>query len=146
MSDTSNQSQESSPLPTRREALTAAAGAALLGASDRRQARAADKARAAGTTIQNGRIKQSLVHWCYAPYFDVPRMIQVAKQLGCGSIELIEPKYFPMLKEAGLECAIGHDRHGPRPAVRQGVQQPQVSRTGAQGHARLDRRVRRVRL
>ncbi|MBV8314753.1 MAG: hydroxypyruvate isomerase, partial [Planctomycetaceae bacterium] len=35
--------------------------------------------------IKKGRIKQSLVHWCYAPYWGIEQMIQVAKQLGCGS-------------------------------------------------------------
>jgi hydroxypyruvate isomerase len=124
VSDTSNHPQGSSPLPTRRQALGTAAWATLLGASALGQASAADKARAAGTTIKNGRIKQSLVHWCYAPYFDVPGMIQVARHLGCGSIELIEPKHFPMLKDAGLECAIGQIDMGSDPPFVKGFNNP----------------------
>ena len=38
------------------------------------------------------------------------------------------------------------DRHEPRPAVRQGLQQPEVLGPGDQGHPRGDRRLRRVRL
>jgi hydroxypyruvate isomerase len=48
----------------------------------------------------------------------------VAKQLGCGSIELIEPKYFPMLKDAGLECAIGTIDMGAEPPFVKGFNNP----------------------
>ena len=51
-------------------------------------------------------------------------MIKVAKGLGCGSIELIEPKYFPLLKEAGLECAIGTIDMAPEPPFAQGFNNP----------------------
>ena len=57
--------------------------------------------------VKNGRIKQSIVYWCFEPYWDMPRAIQVAKQLGCVSIELMAPRFFPLIKEAGLSCAIG---------------------------------------
>ncbi|MBX6313937.1 MAG: TIM barrel protein [Isosphaeraceae bacterium] len=100
-------------------------GAAALGvaALGRSPAQAAEDT-GAGPVIKNGRIKQSLVHWCYAPYWDVPQMIQVAKQLGCGSIELIAPKYFPLLKQAGLECAIGSIDMSPGPAFVKGFNNP----------------------
>jgi hydroxypyruvate isomerase len=90
---------------TRRRVLGAAAGAAVLGAGT--AARAAEPQSSSGKRIKNGRIKQSLVQWCYAPYWDVSQMIKVAKQLGCGSIELLDAKHYPLLKESGLECAIG---------------------------------------
>jgi hydroxypyruvate isomerase len=105
-------------LPTRRQVLGAAAGAAILVASSSRAASPGE------TTIKNGRIKQSLVHWCYAPHFDVPKMIEVAKHLGCVSIELIEPKYFPQLKEAGLTNAIGQIDMGADPPFRYGFNNP----------------------
>ncbi len=89
-----------------------------------------------GTVIKNGRIKQSLVHWCYAPYWGVEQMIQVAKQLGCGSIELIEPQVLPPAEAAWPGVRHRDDRHEPRPAVRPGLQQPQVSRPGDQGYPR----------
>lgn len=56
--------------------------------------------------VTNGRIQQSVVHWCFSPYWDAPKLIQIAKTLGCKSVELISPKYFPLLKENGMECAI----------------------------------------
>jgi hydroxypyruvate isomerase len=38
--------------------------------------------------------------------WDVEQQCKVAKQLGCKSIELVEPKDFPILKKHGLVCAI----------------------------------------
>ena len=113
---------------TRRHVLEAAAGAAVLGLAGTNPAPAlarADAPKSGGTTtVKNGRIKQSLVHWCYAPYFEVPQLVKVAKQLGCGSIELIEPKFFPMLKDAGLECAIGTVDMGADPPFVKGFNNP----------------------
>jgi hydroxypyruvate isomerase len=59
----------------------------------------------------NGRIKQSLVHWCYSKYFDVDKMCQVASRLGCRSVELIAVEHWPTLKKYGLTCAIASS-HG----------------------------------
>ncbi len=111
-------------ITNRRDLLRASAGAALGLTTLHRMARA-DEAEASGTVIQNGRIKQSLVHWCYEPYWDVPEMIRVARRLGCGSIELIAPKYFPMLKENGLACAIGTIDMSPDPPFVKGFNNPE---------------------
>jgi len=105
---------------TRRRALGVAAGAAVLGASGLRSGRAAEPVR----SIQNGRIKQSIVQWCFADHWDVPGLIEVTKQLGCTSIELIEPKYFPLLKKAGLECALGTIDMNPDPPFVKGFNNP----------------------
>lgn len=58
-----------------------------------------------------GRIKQSLVHWCYKDFWDVEGMARLARELGCGSIELISPEHWPTLKQHGLICAIASS-HG----------------------------------
>jgi hydroxypyruvate isomerase len=81
-------------------------------------------AAASGTVIKNGRIKQSLVHWCFEKYWNVEEMIQVAKKLGCESIELIPPKYFPLLKQHGLKCAIGTIDMAPDPPFVKGFNNP----------------------
>ena len=78
----------------------------------------------AGKRIKNGRIKQSIVHWCFAPYWDVPQMIKVAKQLGCGSIELLDAEVLPAAQGAGLECAIGTIDMGPDPPFVKGFNNP----------------------
>ncbi len=106
--------------PNRRQAIEAAGaaflGPALLGGAPMRES--------GETVIQRGRVKQSLVHWCYAPHFDVPKMIEVAKTLGCQSIELIDPKHFPALKESGLVCAIGSIDMGDDPPFVHGFNDP----------------------
>jgi hydroxypyruvate isomerase len=65
--------------------------------------------------VKNGRIKQSIVYWCFEKHWDMPQAIQAAKQLGCVSIELVAPKFFPLLKQAGLSCAIGSIDMSPDP-------------------------------
>jgi hydroxypyruvate isomerase len=56
---------------------------------------------------RKGRIKQSLVHWCYRPHWqDFGDLCRIALQLGCRSIELCDPEHWPALKQHGLTCAI----------------------------------------
>jgi hydroxypyruvate isomerase len=58
--------------------------------------------------IKNGRIKQSIVQWCFQNHgekWDIERMCAVARQLGCASIELGDPKDWPTIKKHGLICA-----------------------------------------
>ena len=116
MSDQGNDRRSTS----RRGMLRGAAGAAALGSLAPGMA----EGQSGGTVIKNGRIKQSLVHWCYEKYFDVEQMIAVARQLGCTSIELIDPKYFPALKKHGMECAIGQIDMSPEPPFTHGFNNP----------------------
>lgn len=58
--------------------------------------------------VTKGRIKQSIAYWCYEKHWSLEQTCRIAKQLGCKSIELVEPKYWPMLKEYGLVCAIAN--------------------------------------
>jgi len=55
--------------------------------------------------IQNGRIKQSVVPWCFNP-MSVEELAKHAAAMGLKSVELCDPKHWPMLKELGLTCAI----------------------------------------
>jgi hydroxypyruvate isomerase len=56
-----------------------------------------------------GNINHSLVYWCYnvaGDKWDLEKMCHVAKDLGCTSIEILEPEAFPTLKKHGLTCAL----------------------------------------
>jgi hydroxypyruvate isomerase len=53
-----------------------------------------------------GRINQSIAHWCFEKYWDVEQTCKIANELGCKSIELVEPKDWPMLKDHGLVCGL----------------------------------------
>ena len=109
----SHSASDAAQLP-RRRLLQSAAGAALLAgtassglAAAEPTGRATDARTAtADYRIQNGRIRQSIVAWCFKP-LDVAGLIPIAKQIGYQSIELVPAKDWPRLKEAGLTCAIG---------------------------------------
>ncbi|HUY88513.1 MAG TPA: TIM barrel protein [Pirellulales bacterium] len=97
----------SAPL-SRRRLLGGAAAVASAVALGRSPASAAEKDAPAGF---KGAIKQSLVNWCYQKYWNIEELCGVAKQLGCVSVELVNPKDWPTLKKHGLVCAIASS-HG----------------------------------
>ncbi len=57
-------------------------------------------------TVTKGRINQSITYWCFEKYWDVERICQIARQLGCKSVELVDPEHWPTLKKYGLVCAL----------------------------------------
>lgn len=111
--------------PNRRRVLGGAAGAAVLGLTRLGAAAEPSPSVASGKRASSkGRIKQSLVQWCFAPYWDMPAMIKIAKQLGCNSIELGDPKDFPLLKQNGMECAIASINMAPNRPFERGFNNP----------------------
>ena len=64
---------------------------------------------AEGKAVTRGRIKQSIVFWCFnvaGEKWDIDKTCQVAKSLGCLSVEIVGPDMWPTLKKHGLICAI----------------------------------------
>jgi hydroxypyruvate isomerase len=55
--------------------------------------------------IKSGRIRQSVVHWCFKP-MPVEDLARHAAAMGLVSVELIPPSDWPILKKYGLTCAI----------------------------------------
>ncbi|MCA9075967.1 MAG: TIM barrel protein [Planctomycetaceae bacterium] len=101
-----NHSKE--PVVNRRRVLKSLAGAGAASVITHPTATAAEEEPVA----TKGRIKQSLVNWCYNKTWpDVDEFCRVAVQLGCRSIELIPPEHWPTLKKHGLTCAIASS-HG----------------------------------
>ena len=82
-------------MTSRRTALKTIAATAALGIS----------AQAAPFKITNGRIKQSVVSWCFNP-MPIPELAKHSAALGLKSVELVGPEHWPMLRELGLTCAI----------------------------------------
>ena len=91
---------------TRRRVLQGGAAATVAMASrahGQEPQAAADRVKAA----RDGRLPQSIVHWCYKDHWqDVDQFARVTKDLGCASVELIDPLHWPLLKKHGLVCAI----------------------------------------
>jgi hydroxypyruvate isomerase len=56
-------------------------------------------------TAKNGRIQQSVIHWCFKP-MPVEELANHAARMGLKSVELVAPEYWPTLKKLGLICAI----------------------------------------
>jgi hydroxypyruvate isomerase len=101
--ETHDQPEESS----RRAMLRNSAAAAVLGMTSLSKNSRAQDPPPAEHTVKNGRIKQSIVYWCFEKYWNMDQAAKVAKDLGCESIELVAPQFFPTLKQYGLSCAIG---------------------------------------
>ena len=102
---------------TRRALLrgAAAAGAAALAGASPRALAADEKA------VTKGRIKQSIVFWCFNGFgdkWDMDKTCQVAKELGCVSVELMGLEDWGPLKKHGLTCAIAPNGMPGRPFVK----------------------------
>ena len=85
---------------------------------------AASLATATPAAIKNGRIKQSVVAWCWESVgWSLDKVCETAKSLGCTSVELVAPEGWPTLKKYGLECAISPNGM-PDPAFLKGLNNP----------------------
>lgn len=97
---------------------TAAAAVAVAGVGGvtSRTLHAADSDKAAfrGRAVKHGRIKQSVVPWCFKEHWKPEQLIDISHKLGLPSVELIDPKYWPLLKERGMTCAIAGSHGFPR--------------------------------
>ena len=91
------------------------AGAAVLGVTALNSPAPAQEAGSTERAVKNGRIKQSIVYWCFEKYWNIEQAAKVATQLGCESIELVAPSNFSVLKQHGLSCAIGTIDMSPDP-------------------------------
>lgn len=61
--------------------------------------------------VTNGRIRQSIVYWCFEKYWSIEETCRIAQQLGCLSVEVVEPEHWPTLKKYGLTCALARGHH-----------------------------------
>ena len=55
--------------------------------------------------VSRGRINQSVCLWCFQP-MEVEELARAAAGMGLRSVELVDPKHWPLLKKHGLVCAI----------------------------------------
>lgn len=84
--------------------LTAAGAASALSGLAGQPGQAAQ-----GEARLQGRIKQSVVFWCFniaGERWNIERTCQVARELGVPSVELVAPEDWGVLRKHGLVCAI----------------------------------------
>ena len=70
---------------------------------------AADAPAAQAQAATNRRIHQSIVFWCYngaGERWNLERTCQVARELGCPSVEIVPPEDWGTLRKHGLICAM----------------------------------------
>ena len=111
-------SQEGSKRLSRRKMLqitagVGATGAGVLGLASCEMANTLGK-----QTVTSGRINQSIVYWCFSEHWSIEKTCQIAKQLGCQSVELVGPEDWPTLKKQGLTCAIAPNGMADPPFVK----------------------------
>ena len=82
-----------------------AGGAAVIGASLGASAILRGEPQPASYRAKNGRIQQSVIHWCFKP-MTPQELADNAAAMGLKSVELVSPEFWPKLKELGLVCAI----------------------------------------
>lgn len=114
-------------MPDRRQvlrgavAVTAASAAPVSVVSWSEGSSAAPPVAPDGPPRLKGRLKQSLVFWCFhtrGPKWGVDRICEVARDLGLTSVELIDPDHWPTLRKQGLTCALAPNGMPGAPFVR----------------------------
>ncbi len=71
--------------------------------------------------VVKGRIKQSIVFWCFnaaGEKWGIEKTCEVAKSLGCLSVEVVPPTDWPVLKKHGLTCALAPNGMPGMPFIR----------------------------
>jgi hydroxypyruvate isomerase len=61
--------------------------------------------------IRNGRIKQSVMGWCFKP-MPMEELIDACHRMGMPAMEGIDKKYYPRLRELGMRPALVSGGHG----------------------------------
>jgi hydroxypyruvate isomerase len=74
-------------------------------------------------------IKQSLTYWCLngtSWQWDIDRICETAKSLGCASVELAPPELWPKIRAHGLSVAIAMNGM-PEPVFAKGLNNPRYA-------------------
>jgi sugar phosphate isomerase/epimerase len=106
-------------MPTRRAFLTGATMATATIASEGFPH--ADAAAEEPRTKRAGRVNQSVAFWCFnarGEQWSAEKTCQVAKEVGCRSVELIGPEHWVTLRKYGLVCAIASNGMPGAPFMR----------------------------
>ncbi|HEY2839447.1 MAG TPA: TIM barrel protein [Pirellulales bacterium] len=90
---------------SRRGWLGAAGGIAAAAVAIPALERIATAAEDPNWKIMNGRIQQSVCHWCFEP-MPLEELARAAAAMGIKSVEIVPPETWPTLKKHGLICAM----------------------------------------
>jgi len=96
-------------------------GLAALGAAGLGNSAALADEPAPQRAAVNGHIRQSIVFWCFntaGERWNMERTCQVARELGCLSVELVPPEQWGVLRQHNLTCAIAPNGMSGTPFMR----------------------------
>ncbi len=103
---------------SRRNMLAGAAGSVAAAAAGMAQIGSAHEKKAAkgGRAIVNGRINQSVCHWCFtadcsSKPMSLDELCKLCAEMGVKSVELVDPPDWPTLKKYDLVCGLANS-HG----------------------------------
>lgn len=103
---------------SRRNMLAGVAGSIAAAAASVTRFGAAEekKASKSGPAVVNGRINQSVCHWCFtsdssSKPMSLEALCKLSRELGIKSVELVDPPDWPILKKYDLVCALANS-HG----------------------------------
>jgi hydroxypyruvate isomerase len=109
----------------KRRDLLGASVAFGLGSGTPAMAQAPASATPADFKVSNGRIRQSIMGWTYKDRMDTLALAALCKEIGLVAMEGIDRKFYPQVRELGLEISLVSSHgfvEGPcNPAFRQGT-------------------------
>ncbi len=62
--------------------------------------------------ITKGRIRQSIMGWCFRDHMDAPTLAQHCKDIGLVAMEGVSPDDYPAIQALGLEISLVSGNHG----------------------------------
>ena len=94
----------------RRELLKHGAAGIMAGAAARTGLNAQNGT--ATEIVSNGRIRQSIMGWCFRDSMDAVTLAAHCKEIGLVAMEGISAEYYPAIMELGLEVSLVSGNHG----------------------------------
>ncbi len=64
------------------------------------------------SVVTNGRIRQSVMGWCFNDYMDTITLAKHCKEIGLVAMEGISASHYPAIRELGLEVSLVSGGHG----------------------------------
>ncbi len=99
-------------LLNRRELIKRSAGGLLAGAAASAGFAQSSVSGSSGSVVTNGRIRQSIMGWCFKDHFDAETLAKHCKNIGLVAMEGIPTEAYPAVKELGLEISLVSGNHG----------------------------------
>ena len=63
-------------------------------------------------SVADGRIRQSVMGWCFRDRMDVPTLAKHCKRIGLVAMEGISADHYPMVKDLGMDISLVSGAHG----------------------------------